>query len=81
MFIEDFIKAKKVGPATIAGDPLDVEYIISTKEGHEKCFVRHNKAGVVFIGLEAECILYVRQQRVKQAIRTAERGMNPFITR
>jgi hypothetical protein len=43
--------------------------------------VHHITAGCCFIGTKSNCNTYIQQQRAKQAIRKAERGMNPCFTR
>ena len=83
MFIEDYIKQRKDAPM-IAGDPLEQEYRLQgwMAEGREmKVSVVHIKAGTVFVGSRAEAKEYITQQRTRQAIKTAERGVNPFFTR
>jgi hypothetical protein len=81
MFIEDFIALKK-NPPIPSGMPLDVEYTIRQHPWvATKREVFQRRAGVVFIGTQSEAMEYIKQARTKQAIKTAERGLNPFFTR
>jgi hypothetical protein len=78
MYIEDYIELKR-NPPKREGAPLDVEYTVLSRGNKAEVFQR--KVGTVFIGPESECRQYISQQRTKQAIKKAERGMNPFFTR
>jgi len=82
MFIEDFIaESKKKNPKPV-GMALDVEFTIRQHPwvpGKREVF--QTRVGVVFIGSPFECVEYIKQVRVRRALRVAERGMNPFFTR
>ena len=80
MFIEDFITRPK-NPKPV-GLTLDVEFSIRKYQRvPEKREVFQTRTGVVFIGSPLECVEYIKQVRVRRALRTAERGLNPFITK
>jgi hypothetical protein len=88
-YIEDFIKDRQTLPKH-EGMELNMEYTIKdviTKHGNRSMVVKQ-LAGTVFIGSKPECVEYIRQQRVKQALKQAElelgiirRGLNPDFTR
>ena len=77
-FLEEYIKSQR------EPKPQAVEtFVYTTKIRGDgpKHELHHLRAGCVFIGSKDECSKYVAQQRAKQAIRAAERGMNPSFTR
>lgn len=78
MFIEDFIALKK-NPPKIEGRVLDVEY--TTMPLGDRFRVNQKRVGTVFVGSQSECADYIKQSRTKQAIRTSEKGLNPFFSR
>ena len=94
MFIEDYIKQQQ-NPPVKEGLSMEVEYSIGPLKiaGHrERYSVTQQRVGTVFIGNEAECIEYVRQKRVLQAVKQDEKalatprrdyrqGANPDFTR
>jgi hypothetical protein len=81
MYIEEYLALKK-NPPKQEGLPLEpLEYTIKPRFQSGKVEVRQHKVGCVFVGLLEEARSYISQQRTKQAIRTAERGLNPFFTR
>jgi hypothetical protein len=80
MFIEELIASKKDTPKQV-GMTLDVEFTIRQHSGYNKREVFQTRTGVVFIGAPLECVEYIKQVRVRRALRTAERGLNPLLTR
>ena len=78
MFIEEAIEKKKNPPVKV-GMEFDVEY--STLAFGDKFRVVQSMAGTVFIGSRAETSEYIKQARAQRALRTAERGLNPILTR
>jgi hypothetical protein len=76
-FIEEYIKQQQ-NPPVKEGLSMEVEYSIGPLKvaGHcERYSVTQRRVGTVFIGTLAECTLYVRQQRAKQALKLAEQEL------
>ena len=68
-FIEDYIRQQQ-NPPKQYGLSLELEYNI--RSSADKFHVYQRMVGIVCIGTERECIEYIRQQRVRKAIKAAE---------